>query len=520
MEENTYKDYEFNTYFSSYPVNLFGLNISELYDAETIKNLIKDPMSNRDVLRDLCETIYNSNGIVTNVIDYMVSLPTLDYVAIAYGETPSSKERAKKITATFLKTIRHKEVVRDIIRSVLVGGDYYGYCDFGDRPLNEIPALSDFAVRSIGEINADTVSNASIITLPVKYCKIVGYKNSAPIIAFNLDYFRSEGNESADSKIRKYPKEIRDAFQQYTNKKGASGQWHKLRTENTIAIKYRASRLEPYGRPLPLAALANVLYQDEFVATKRGIMDEFRSRVYYETFPESDKKGISTLSEPQQKKQHEALRDAFQGKGAKKRINFISLAAGTKLDSVKMDGMEILDEKYENNLRNDIAGDMGFAGALLSGAGENASYSSMEMNARLISSQIFQLVEMIAEELNKCLNANLIRSAANAVEVYYLPITYINRKEMADMARQLYLEGRGSLFYWAAATGLKPDAFMAMVMEEKDLKLDEILPIHQTSYTQSGNNEGGRPSVENPTSPSTIQTKARNSNEQPKPSKK
>lgn len=512
---------EFNSYGWYSDSSIFGFDIFDEYDADQLKALIKNPMVNREKLRALCETIYNSNGVVTNVIDYMVSLPTLDYIAIPYGEADSSKERSKKIAETFLKTIRHKEIVRDILRSVLIGGDYYGYCDFGDRPLNEIKSLSDFEVRSIVDINAKAMGNASIITLPVEYCKIVGYKNNVPIVSMNLEYFNSDGNEPAESKLRKYPKEIREAYNVYTSNK-TSNQWIKLNTDNTIAIKYRSSRLEPYGRPLPLAALANVLYQEDFVKTKRTILSGFRNKIYYETFPGSDKKGVSALSEKQQKTQHEALKGAFEGTALRRdRTSFISVAADTKLDSIKMDGQEILDEKYEKSLRNDIAADMGFAGALLSGAGENASYSSMEMNARLISSQVFQIIEMISEELNKCLNANLIRSTSNSVEVYYLPITYINRKEIAEMAKNMYLQGHGSLFYWAAATGLKPDAFMALAMEEKAMKLDEILPVHQTSFTQSSKDSAaGRPPVDNPTNQSTVQTRARNSNKQPKPSTK
>lgn len=519
MEENTTpNDYEFNALSYSSASDIFGFDIFSEYTLENLHDLITDPMSNRDTLRKLCETIYNSNGVVTNVIDYMTSLPTLDHIIISYSDTPSTKKRGKKIASDFLKTIRHKEVVRDALRSAFIGGDYYGYCDFGDRPLNPKTSLNDFETKSIAEIN-EGIGKVSVITLPAKYCKIIGYKNSVPIVAMNLEYFRSEGSEPTDEKIRKYPKEIREALQKYIA--GKSDPWLKLNTDNTIAIKYRSSRIEPFGRPLPLAALTNVLYQDEFVKTKRGILNDFRSRVYFETFPEGDKKGISSLNQKQQEAQHNAVRDALQQKGARNSVSFFSVAAGTKLDSVKTDGLDILDEKYESNLRNDIASDMGFAGALLSGAGENASYSSMEMNARLISSQVFQVIEMIVEELNKCLNANLIRSVSDSVEICYLPITYINRTEMSKMAREMYLEGRGSLLFWAATMGLKPEAFLSLAMEEKDLDLDNLLPVHPTSYTQTdnGSGESGRPSVENPTNTSTVQTRARNSNKQPKPSK-
>ena len=107
----------------------------------------------------------------------------------------------------------------------------------------------------------------------------------------------------------------------------------------------------------------------------------------------------------------------------------------------------------------------------------------------------------------------------NWVEVKYLPITYVNQKAMVENAKALYLEGCGSLTLWAAACGIAPDAFYAMLDDEIDEGIYEKYKPHQTSYTLSSKDKSGRPITDNPTD-SAIQTRNNNGNSVPSPSDK
>ena len=51
---------------------------------QEIEKMVADPMNHNEQLRHLCRMIYNSNGIVTNVIDYMKAMPTLDKIVISW----------------------------------------------------------------------------------------------------------------------------------------------------------------------------------------------------------------------------------------------------------------------------------------------------------------------------------------------------------------------------------------------------------------------------------------------------
>ena len=504
-----------------YSLGYFGLDIFNLYSPDLMSQIVKDPMSHNKTLRDMSLILYGSNGTYTNTVDYMVALPTLDKVIVAHGSAESKKRRNKDLMLSTLHTIKDKEIVRDALFKGMVEGVAFYYFETTTRPNSNSKMLTDYDVASISEIN-ELGLNASIIALPVDYTRIVGIKNSSYVLAFNLDYFDEASGESTEKKLRKYPKEIRDAYRIRHNQssKNNGGNWVVLDNTKTITHKIRAKRDEPYGRPLVLAAISDILYRDYFTDTKRTVLDEINNSIIYQTFPEGKDKGTSALTKQQQQNQHNAVKCAVMNKNNRGGLSFFSVAAGTKISSIEASNTEIFDEKYEADLDNKIALDLGFAGNALSGSG-SGSYSAQESNLELVTSQILQWIEQIESELNKCINANIIKDKKNYVECKYLPITHLNKKSMVTYAKELYLQGCGSLSLWSAACGVQPDVFFALLDEEIEAGIYEKYKPHQTSFTMSGSddNKGGRPKTDNPTE-KTVQSRKNNGNALPSPSDK
>lgn len=248
-------------------------------------------------------------------------------------------------------------------------------------------------------------------------------------------------------------------------------------------------------------------------------MDEINNRIIYQTFPEGKEKGTSALTKNQQQSQHDAVKSAVMNKNNRGGISFFSVAAGTKINSIDPTNTDIFDDKYESNLDDKIALDMGVAASLLNGTG-SGNYSSQENNLDLLSSQLFQWIEQIESELNKCISANIIKDSKNWVECKYLPITNVNKTKMVGYAKDLYLQGKGSLSLWASACGISPEIFFALLDQELEEGVENKYPVHQTSFTLSSDsdNKGGRPTSEDSTNPNTLQSKANGSNNMPKPS--
>ena len=522
--EKQNKDFEFNSYQNSviYSENYFaGLNIFYYYTPQQLEDLVRKPMQNHETLRELSLILYGTNGSFTNSVDYMQAMPTLDKVVVGYSRKDTAKSRKKiaekkQLAEDVLKKIKHKEFVRDALFKGMIEGIAFYYFETTKRPKFQKNFLTDYEVDSISEINELGV-NADIISLPTNYTKIIGRKNNVYVIAFNLEYFDIGDNEKTESKLRKYPKEIRDGYYKWKKKNVNNGNWLILDSNKTIVHKIRSKQEERYGRPLVLAAISDILYGDYFTQTKRNVLDEINNRIIYQTFPEGKDKGTSALNKTQQQKQHDLVKNAILNKNNRGGTSVFSVAAGTKINSIDASNTDIFDEKYEANLGDKIALDIGFAAALLNGVG-SGSYAAQEQNLELITAQLFQWLEPIENELNKCITNNIIKDRDITIEVKYLNTTFVNRDKMVNYAKDLYLQGRGSLFLWASACGISPDTFKALLDYELELDIENKYPVHQTSYTISKNDkQAGRPKTDNP-SENTIKSRANNGNSMPSPS--
>ena len=121
--------------------------------------------------------------------------------------------------------------------------------------------------------------------------------------------------------------------------------------------------------------------------------------------------------------------------------------------------------------------------------------------------------------MNKVINYHILGNNYVNVKVNYLPITHINKKDMIGFAKELYLQGKGSLTLWASCVGISESVFYAMLDEELEKDIENKYPVHKTSYVMSkDDNQGGRPTEDNPTNENTIRSKTNNSNGVAKPS--
>ena len=515
---------EYNSYHSEIVFPFYGLDTSDVYSAETLANLARNPMVNNKELRELSLLLYGTNGAYTHTVDYTVAMPTLDRVIVTHGRNSAKRKKNKELMDSTLRTIKDKEIIRDALFKGMIDGVAFYYFETSKRPVNRQKLMSDYDVLSISEINEINELNAAginaeIISLPADYTEIVGIKNSSYVIAFNLDYFDNGDGEPTDKKLLKYPQEIRDAYNKRKNGSLQGGNWLVLDNTKTIVHKIRSKRNEKYGRPLVLPAINDILYNDYFVHTKRNVLDDINNRIIYETFPEGKEKGTSALTVKQQKQQHDAVKGAVIHKNNRGGISFFSVAAGTKISAIDAANTNIFDDKYESNIADRIALGLGIAASLLNGVG-SGSYSAQMQNLELITGEVFQWIEQITSELNKCISENIIKDKANRTEVKYLRITNVNKKETVANAKELYLQGKGSLSLWAAACGIEPEVFFALLDEELELDIENKYPIHKTSYTMSKNdtqNNSGRPETDNPTD-STVVGRNNNSNDLPAPS--
>lgn len=524
-QQEVNNSYEFNSYFSTFPVNdyssIFGCNLYTEFTPEEIRAIVKDPIANHSLTRKLAMFVYNSEGVVTNTIDYMVALPCLDRVV--YGKkrkfSKTKLNKNKDLMLSTLEAIQDKQFIRDALFTDMNEGNCFYYFETTKRVNDATKALSDYDVENIVEL-CDLGMNASLIPLPYEYSKIVGRKNNRNVMAFNLRYFQEQcvTQDERNRKLKKYPAEIRNAYYAWEKGNFSSNNWVVLDNKHTIAHKIKCKISEPWGRPLAIAAISDILYQNEFIDTKRNVLRELNNRIVVQTLPEGKDKGSCALTKTQQQDQHDKVKQAVMTKNNRGGTSFFTVSAGTKIGTLDVGTADIFDQKNEGDLTDKIAMDLGMAAQLL-GASSTGTFANGQSNLEMINAQLYTWIQELQNELNYVINENIIKDNHNKVEVYYLPTSRVNRQQFFDMMKTLYLQASGSMTLLVASTGINPDVYFNILDEEYDSKIfDKYLP-HQTSYTLSKeDNVGGRPSVDNPTNESTIQSQSNGGNNLPSPS--
>ena len=513
--------YEYNSYFGSIAsTDIFGCNLYDEFTPEEIRSIVKDPIANHDLTRRLAMFVYNSEGVVTNSIDYMVSLPCLDRVIYGkkrlFGKTQLNKN--KDLMLSTLEHINDKQFIRDALFTDMNEGNCFYYFEVVKKPNDNTKALSDYDVENIIEL-CDMGMNASIIPLPYEYTKIVGRKNNRNVIAFNLRYFDEKcvTQDEKNRKLKKYPTEIRNGYLQWEKGNFAGNNWLILDNKRTIAHKIKCKISEPWGRPLAIAAIADILYQNEFVDTKRNVLKELNNKIIFQTLPEGKDKGSCALTKNQQQDQHDKVKQAVMTKNNRGGTSFFTVSAGTKIDTLNVDATDIFDNKNESDLTDKIALDLGFAAQLL-GASSTGTFAGGQHNLEMVNAQIYTWIQELQTELNYVINENIIKDRRNRVEVYYLPTSLVNRQQFFDMMKNLYLQASGSMTMLIASTGINPDIYFNILDEEYDNKIFDKYVPHLTSNTISKDDQvGGRPKTDNPTE-NTMKSQNNDGNNLPSPS--
>lgn len=534
-DSQTNNSYEFNSFntlssdtFLKY--SLFSCGIYDYFSKEQIKSIFIDPIENHETAISLSNFVYTKNGVVSNSIDYMAALPCLDRIIINKNSKNKSKlKKNKEIMKNTLKRINDRSFIRDALFTDMTNGTAFYYFDVRDRKVEMQKYLYDYVVQNITEIN-EIDRNIAIVSLPWKYTKIVGKKNGRYVLAFDLKYFDNWDGDILERKLRKYPPEIITAYDE-RRKKMIQGDWVVLDNDKTMCVKIKCKDSEPWGRSLIVAALEDVLYKDYYTDTKRNVLDEVNTKIFYQTFPEGREKGSCALTSKQQQDQHDKVKQAIMNKNNRGGINFISVAAGTKLDSIKVD-TDIFDSKNESDLNNNIAVDLGICASLI-GAMATGNYAAGQSNLEMITAQLYTWVYEWQKELNYVINKNIIQDVRNEVEVYYFPTSFVNKSAFFGFCKDLYMSAGGSLSFLVASAGIDPDAYFSVLDQEIDDGVFQRYLPHETSYTLSKGqensgqgtsvknaDEGGRPKIDNPTNENTIASRNTNGNAAPSPSDK
>jgi hypothetical protein len=502
MSENENPQTETNTSPNSYNVELNSLNNYSFSMSESVytnnmtfdqlKGYIKYPMVYNAILREISRQSYGLNGIYGSTIDKMIALPTLSHITTLRNKTQQMKDKKKKFNL-LLKLLNIDRTTRDILRSLFIEGYYVG-------TLRDTSASNKNVDTSMGLIeNIDRLEGLSlddnfmIQPLDLDYCKIIGFQNNVSIAAFDMMYFDQFKHGGLLNEIKNFPKDFATAYIDY--KKDGSKRWHILDYRKTIALKAKASEMDAYGIPFGVSAFADMKMEEDYESNRYQLISELASSIYMLLLPEGEKPGSSSLNKDQQEAQIAAFKNAVRinTNGNVAKISTLTLAPAAKVERLSKDSALIKDSLSDENMKK-ISSNLGFAVSALNAESDSGNLGSLQINLDLISAQIFQYVNEIAREETRVLNHHLGIKPIDYIDIKFLPITWLNKKDSFEKAGKLYTQGKGSLKFWVASMGVDVDDYISLMDEELEEDFENKYPVHATSATFSGkDDEGGAP---------------------------
>jgi hypothetical protein len=471
------------------------INITDLM------NWLRNPPRYRRQLIKLSKYYYNRDGVVTDVYDLFNVLPILNYSVLWENMQMKAFGKNKATIDNFLRSIKIKKLVRDTVFSVVQEGT----CVWYNRNNKYIQFLE-----------------------PEEY--MIDYMvNGKWQVFYDLQYIEKyTANHTIDiiqTKIDAAPDEVTLAQYNLYKKDNKKYRYVPLEISKTQVFKLRGSRNEPYGIPYCVPAISSIIHKDLLEKTEKALADRITNQIIIQkvgNMPSADGKVGLPVPKDIVNGYHSNLKNLLQRKYDSNSSDNASTAPLTVPSFVDIEELKInmttFPKEVWERIDNDIFRKLGYSQSLNSGGGNGQSFGSSTINVEKIYSIIFFLIEDIEEALNEYFNI-LVPSGNFNPRIRFSRATILDKDTAFTQAESLYLKGRGSLKDYVEASGRDFDHWLAQVKYENEvLKLDEILPIHITSYTQSGDNAGGRPEDKNSKNDATMKSKGNNSNSNPSPS--
>lgn len=521
-------DVEINSDNDFNMINSYFGYFNNYYTKEQLLQYISNPMYFHKQLMEVSEKMYNRNGIYGQTISKMVAAPSLDAVIVPSNNKAKYKKTLDKAYSILNNKINHKLSTRDILFASLLYGEYVAIWRDTKKAKVERPQIyaNGKNIEGVGYVD-----NVMLQPLDLRYCRFEGFANGDYIVGFDLSYFDMFSGASLIGEIKNYPREFLIGYNLY--KKDYAKRWLLLPQETTFAYKFHGAINEAHGRPLAVFALLDMLFGEDYTNSQRNNMYENSSTIRWMRLPESDQKGKCSLTVEQQNNQYNAFKNAVSNSSQKLSnslggVTTLKLAPATEIGKLENNDVFLKNTLTEENNKA-ISTSLGLALSALNGAGEGASYSTLQVNVDLMLSEIFSILEQVSFQYTKLINNYLGLSEEDRLDFIYLNTSSLNADSQFSKLKDLYMIAGGSRTMLYSSVCGNSQLYLRLMEFEKSENYDEKYLPHPTSYTWSNSmdkdnpadNAGGRPLKQTgDLTDSGIQTRTNGSNKAIKPSTK
>lgn len=468
-------------------------------DIEQLQRYMANPEQYKDELQKYAIYQYISNGDIFQLFDLVRVLPNLNY------KIKSLKTMAKNDTHTLncrmaMKDINHKELTRDILSQTISAGTLVGLWvgkeNTKDKSTPYLMLFDDleyfFPARRVQgkwTVWCDLAYfDSATISADKKYSMI---ENLSPYVTIK-DY----ENYKSDNKKR----------------------YIEFPVERSVVLRtHTVKRNQRFGLPWNTQAIYDIKHKEKLRNLEKVASNKVMNAVAVLTL------GLDNADSTWKKLGENLTKSVFNSvkKGLMENkdgeASVVGLPEWAKLEYPDQKTDVLNPDKIET-INADINNSLGITRTLTNGLGGN--YASANINLDIILNRIGELLENIESEVyNKMINIILPKSVAPYYYIEYEKSKPLTNKEKSDIFFKLHNLGY-SLEPLVSMTGLDFNEYVnnsKFEIEELNLR-DEIMPPVSSYTLSSSDSSSGRPSNDNATNESTIQSNEQNGNDNPKPS--
>ena len=426
------------------------------YTRADIIKYLKNPETNAKQLRNASIYLYEVSAQYRRIVNYFAHMCPLTYIMYPFKFDTTKEINEKAFKASYKKATDFMAIfnLQHEMRKALVTAwredIFAGYI---------YQTKDSFYIR---KLHPDYVKIASIV-------------DGCYMVAFDFSYFRGREDE-----LESYGEEFMSKYEDY--KKDSSLRWQLLDEKRQFCLKISEDVMYPL---IPLAGcLLGIFDIEDYKELQKGASVLRNYKALGLKLP-TDEQGNLMIDKDFADQFYEQLSNITP-----ENIGVFETPMDVEVYDFEKSGAEDPDKTYEaiRNFYNDAG-----VSALLFGSDKQTAAS---LNISITSDECvcFAVNRQIERNVNRLLKG---LSGTQKFQITILDISEFHRQQFHDIMLKDAQYGVPVKSAIAASLGLNPPNMSAMLyMENEILKLhDNMIPL-QSSYTQSSDNEGGRPTAE------------------------
>lgn len=434
------------------------------YTKEQVLKFMKDPERCYKQLREASIYLYAVSTQYRRVVNYFADMCPLDYVVYPF-KLDKSRVNTKAFASSYKKVCDYLEIfnLKHEMRKILVTA-----------------WREDLFAGYIYQ----TKDSLYIRRLPPDYVKITDVVDGCYIVSFDFTYFDqwSPVNDKLDSELTSWGDEFKEKYALYCTDK-IKYRWQVLDDEKQFNIKI--SEDVPYPLIPLLGCLPGIYDIEDYKDLQKGAAVLRNYKALGLKIPTTEK-GDFLIDK--------SIADQYYNQLANITPPNIGVFE-TPMDVVQFDfersNAEDPDRTYEaiRNFYNDVG-----ISALLFGSDKQTA-ASLNISIIADESLCFAVNRQIERNVNRLLKT--VVKGVNKFQIAILDVSEFHKQQVHDMYLKDAQYGEPTKMATAATIGVSQPKFGSlMFMENEFLNLhEEMIPL-QSSYTQSADDEGGRPVTE------------------------